>query len=291
MGTRNKKTDEQPLFIYFVNCEFERKSISKFIKRVRKQLSPTQDCSSLDKSFQNKELFDACVKQHKNEFLEIVGKSVELGSKDDLLLDDYYWHSKYEYLSEKMHVKIDDLQIVDSWWDPGTEPWKDLGKEYFFWIQNLLADYEVIYDFKYLQIVLEKALTKIVDHENIEKHTLQNIQNYYNRGRTELIFGKGNYFEKINIDRTVYSSIVHEFVDFLCTADWKRLRQCPGACGGKYFVKHYSRKYHSDECSEQTEYKGDRQSGKLKERQKKYRKNKKGTAIKMPATSTVTEIK
>jgi hypothetical protein len=244
MPKRKKKSNEQPLFIHFVNCKFERKTLLTFFNKTLKSFYPKKNFSKATKPLSNKELFRRCFTDNLATIQDIIERDFK-----EMLEGGKFYHA--DNIEEAMKMAEEEPSIEDE-----THQFliamMGLNKELSFQKLNfpereeyesfdletkkayeVTQQFNTIYAMALSQFQLKEILARVINREKLEKRLLIEMNSSED---TKLVLGEETYLKRIHVKRRdrIRELIVQDLVEFLCTPDWNKLNQCKEC--RKFFV-------------------------------------------------------
>jgi len=232
MGKRKRKSYQQPLFIQFVNSKLEREDILDIVDKAS-NIACFIKWQNIDylKELVDINKFNNYKPKDKYRF-ELQKRMAKLGSKEEILdyLDDNEKREK-----EEIRRKLSDVNDAKTW-----------RKESNMGI-HLALDF--FYNLKHFQLKIQHILKKVVRNEKPDTDlfiwhyaAINTIFYHGDEGylQKKLVPGHINFTDPDDIRYgnlywdEVMNIIFYNLTEFLCTHEWKKLKQCKKC--EKFFV-------------------------------------------------------
>jgi hypothetical protein len=277
---KKKTSKDQPLFIQFANCKFTKNDILGFLSKTIKKYCPYEAVVSEILNI----IEDLRADKKTLKYFEPIDQFFSEAIKplyESFLNNDFYTDSNNSIFDEE---SITDYLFRSA---KDDEEWDAIGKD--------LSDDCVLFIYvAFYQLRLKDVLKKVISHKRIERILLEEMTRPYGSHITKLNFGKNTYLEaektefnfplfadpsyedaEVNLFSIFDDIFIHDLIKFLCTPDWKKLKQC-GECE-RFFVAKVKRddiKFCSKKCKQDNWNREYTKSGKHAEYMKRKRPEK-----------------
>ncbi|MBN1546012.1 MAG: hypothetical protein JW902_05060 [Syntrophaceae bacterium] len=304
---RKKKEEQQPLFIEFVNCPFEKIALLNFFDNTLKDFYPERTFSYFKKPLEYEMLFEKCFEQEREFIKEKMAKTFLKMLEGDKRL----WINE---MLEEGETETTDLNLSGVWVTPFLEkkmgvtlsfnyndppiPPKLIRKEVIKtesgeWEKGeILRDwpldkkslrvldfFSIVHQLASLQFILKEILLRVMDSKPLEEQLLKILNTIILADNTKLVLGEKTYLKKIAVkdEGGKFRIIIYnELIEFLCTPDWIKLHQCE-ECKKFFVAKTKVRaRFCSVKCKNDFNNRERRKSGKNTEDQRKWKEKNPG---------------